>query len=636
MLLERAQQAVLKQCEQRFRQLLMTSPSGGVRISENRGKERAGVLGLVLEKYDRNNGVVTAAVVDHEGELKAIKEMTSLLLFQRRPKAEGGDERKRGQVMTAEQQQSLKKDMEDLKELITSFRVGLVVVGANGLSSVLIYDCLRKLAGEIEHMADRNSEAPRVIFGSLEVPKLQAMSQFSKRCHRDLAPNVAQALSLARFEQDPLNEVLNLWSQYSDNNLLLSLNLHKLQKQVNRAKLTALLETVAVRCVNEVGVDLNLAQSNQHMQMNFNFLSGLGPRLARRLLQRLQSAPSKPSCRSTLLTEGYLPKCIYYSANTFMKIIPVSQKVGAAAMAEYLDQTRICVSFYLPTQKLAWDVVQHEEGMRKPFPGGEEANNAVKKVFEQPRLLQHLDREQYAQKLKEKMDQANNDVDCHVLLTQLVTELEAPFKDPRISRAESAIESDMALLLLLIDETPDSFCRGTIVTATVKSVLTGGTKPKVLCRLENDLIGDIEKSNLSGDPSHRIEDLLQIGQSLAARITEIIAKTDENGSKEFSLKLDCRQTSLESHADFIPQWMHERNLKPKDEDLKNQAFQLKDANDRSGPATARRIRHNKFGNSNCAQALKHLQRKPVGDFLFRPSRHDNKLTLTWKFFDNCF
>lgn len=161
------------------------------------------------------------------------------------------------------------------------------MVGANGLSSLLIYDCLRKLCMEIEHMADAESVAPRVIFGSLEVPKLQAMSQFSKKCHRELSPNVAQALSLARFEQDPLNEVLNLWSQYSDNNLLLSLNLHKLQKQVSRAKLASVLETVCVRCVNEVGVDLNLAVENQHMHALLTFLSGLGPRLARRLLQRL-------------------------------------------------------------------------------------------------------------------------------------------------------------------------------------------------------------------------------------------------------------------------------------------------------------------------------------------------------------
>lgn len=174
------------------------------------------------------------------------------------------------------------------------------------------------------------------------------------------------------------------------------------------------------------------------------------------------------------------------------------------------------------------------------------------------------------------------------------------------------------------------------MTATVKSVLTGGNRPKVLCKLENDLTGEIDKSNLTSDSSHRLEDLLQVGQSLAARIQEVICKQDENGSKEFFLKLDCRQTSLESHRDFVPEWIRERNMQVPDEDMKNHAFQLKDSHDKSGPATARRIRHNKFGNSNCAQALKHLQRKPVGDFLFRPSRHENKLTLTWKFFDNCY
>lgn len=88
-LVEKAQEAVLKQCEQKFRQLLMTSPSEGARIADNRGKERTGVMGLVLEKYDRNNGIVTVSVVDHEGDFKAYKEMTSLLLHARRPKAEG-------------------------------------------------------------------------------------------------------------------------------------------------------------------------------------------------------------------------------------------------------------------------------------------------------------------------------------------------------------------------------------------------------------------------------------------------------------------------------------------------------------------------------------------------------------------
>jgi len=59
-----------------------------------------------------------------------------------------------------------------------------------------------------------------------------------------------------------MNETLNLWSQFADMNLVLSLNLHKLQKQVNRAKLANMVEQTSVRCVNSVGVDLNCAIRN--------------------------------------------------------------------------------------------------------------------------------------------------------------------------------------------------------------------------------------------------------------------------------------------------------------------------------------------------------------------------------------
>lgn len=56
------------------------------------------------------------------------------------------------------------------------------------------------------------------------------------------------------------------------------------------------------------------------------------------------------------------------------------------------------------------------------------------------------------------------------------------------------------------------------------------------------------------------------------------------------------------------------------EDLKNFSYMPKDANDRTSTLTARRIRHNKFGNANCASALKSLSKQPNGDFMFRPSR----------------
>jgi transcriptional accessory protein Tex/SPT6 len=169
--------------------------------------------------------------------------------------------------------------------MLAAHAVGLIVVGTNGLGSSQIFDCmddLAAMAGTAAH-GDDESKA-KVIWGSLEVPKLQSLSQFSKKHHKDLSTNMAMALSLARLEQDPMNEVLNLWDSHNDSNLLLSLNLHRHQKQVSRAKLASALEQVSVKCVNAVGVDLNLLVSHAHMHILLTFIRGLGPRKARAAL----------------------------------------------------------------------------------------------------------------------------------------------------------------------------------------------------------------------------------------------------------------------------------------------------------------------------------------------------------------
>lgn len=166
------------------------------------------------------------------------------------------------------------------------------------------------------------------------------------------------ALSLARFEQDPMAEALNLWSPFHDNNLCLSLRLHRLQKQVNRAKLAAMVEQTAVRCVNEVGVDLNYAAENQHLHILLSFLSGLGPITGPALVQRLQAASNAPACRSTLMQESYLGKSVYVSTSSFVKMVPrnLSGKPHKS-MTDHLDRSRVQLSFYVAAQKLAWDAV---------------------------------------------------------------------------------------------------------------------------------------------------------------------------------------------------------------------------------------------------------------------------------------
>lgn len=51
-----------------------------------------------------------------------------------------------------------------------------------------------------------------VIWGSTEAAKLFSLSHNSQKLHKGVQQILKQTISLARFEQDPLTEVLNLWS----------------------------------------------------------------------------------------------------------------------------------------------------------------------------------------------------------------------------------------------------------------------------------------------------------------------------------------------------------------------------------------------------------------------------------------
>jgi transcriptional accessory protein Tex/SPT6 len=57
-----------------------------------------------------------------------------------------------------------------------------------------------------------------VIWGRPEVPKLFASSHNSIKLLKNHPVSLKKAISLARWEQDPMNEVLNLWSPITSEN----------------------------------------------------------------------------------------------------------------------------------------------------------------------------------------------------------------------------------------------------------------------------------------------------------------------------------------------------------------------------------------------------------------------------------
>lgn len=61
-----------------------------------------------------------------------------------------------------------------------------------------------------------------------------------------------------------------------------------MQKLVNQARLAEGLEEVAVAVVNEVGVDINLVCQHEHMHCLLQFVSGFGPRKAKKFISRVK------------------------------------------------------------------------------------------------------------------------------------------------------------------------------------------------------------------------------------------------------------------------------------------------------------------------------------------------------------
>lgn len=65
---------------------------------------------------------------------------------------------------------------------------------------------------------DGDNKQAIVIWGKPEIPKLFACSHYSQKLLKNHPFILKKAICLARYEQDPMNEILNLWSPIMSEN----------------------------------------------------------------------------------------------------------------------------------------------------------------------------------------------------------------------------------------------------------------------------------------------------------------------------------------------------------------------------------------------------------------------------------
>ena len=397
---EEAESFVIARCKEAYKNLLMTGPftTRELGIQDDmampdqeeqpgkRGKkqeaelikdrDRVSVMGALMHQIDANNYIVTIAVVSQYGELIAHKDFMRLLPPRKRKDLQGPDApmNDRPQPKSEEELQH-EKDKAQLISILEEKKVDLIVVAANSLEARNLKRTLEDIAVELKNKQPAQEEDGRgsrkaaevqkeafVIWGSTEVPKLFSLSHNSQKMHKSTQQMLKQAISLARFEQDPMCEILNLWSPITAENQALALNLDPMQKLVNQARLADGLEEINIQVTNEIGIDLNLLIDYEHMHAMLQFVSGLGPRKAKRMISKFKSLGKKLTTRGEIFKTSLLTQEVYFSANGFLKIRIPKEDISSGINHTYdvLDQTRIHHESYRTTYMIAKDACLQE------------------------------------------------------------------------------------------------------------------------------------------------------------------------------------------------------------------------------------------------------------------------------------
>lgn len=197
-----------------------------------------------------------------------------------------------------------------LLALIQQHHVELIAIG-NGTGSretdAFVGDFLR------EHQLDITkvmvSEAGASIYSA---------SELAAREFPDLDITVRGAISIARRLQDPLAELVKTDPK--------SIGVGQYQHDVNQAKLRKCLDRVVESCVNQVGVDLNMASAPL-----LSHVAGIGPRLADKIIEH-RNSNGRFTNRQQLASVAKLGKKAFQQAAGFLRIRGGDQPLDNSAV----------------------------------------------------------------------------------------------------------------------------------------------------------------------------------------------------------------------------------------------------------------------------------------------------------------
>ena len=187
---------------------------------------------------------------------------------------------------------------ESLLKLIHQHKVELIAIG-NGTAS-------READAFVAKLIQENNLDVTKVMVSESGASIYSASDIAVKEFPDLDITVRGAISIARRLQDPLAELVKTDPK--------SIGVGQYQHDVNQNKLRKCLDRVVESCVNNVGVDLNMASAPL-----LSYVAGIGPKIAENIVE-FRNSNGRFSNRKQLVSVPKLGKKAFEQAAGFLRI----------------------------------------------------------------------------------------------------------------------------------------------------------------------------------------------------------------------------------------------------------------------------------------------------------------------------
>jgi transcription elongation factor SPT6 len=367
----------------------------------------------------------------------------------------------------------------------------------------------------------------RVVFVNDEIPQVFGASQRSIGEYGTQDQLIRQAVGLARYLSDPLQEIASIASVLDE---LLCLKMHPQQTSVDTFDLVKYLHREIIDTVNANGVDVNSVVNKRFRSSQLQFVSGLGPRKGEHLRQQImKKARGLLKNREQLIVDNLLGPTVFQNCAGFMMIY----RDYGDQQEHTLAETRVHPENYSLAVKMAKSALDDEDD--------DDEDLCIEEIMkdEHKRELDSLDLEAYAESLRNQAEASGGSTETPVTTMKLYDikqELQDPRKPPAWFMYRELQKNQ--IFEAITGETDSSLRPGSLMTVTVQKVLPRG----VIVQHDSGLRGyiTIERFSDSYEQGMRPEDFPlteKVGQfqAIPTRVVELTpdnlfpAKPDQDG-----------------------------------------------------------------------------------------------------------